>query len=143
MKRQNALDNLKLNKAPGYDGVISEFLKFCKPTFCSDLTLLFNYMIVQRHFPDHWAEGVRSPIFKSGSKFNCANYRGITVLSVFEKVFEIVVLSRLEFTSDAFDKMDRYNGGFTKGSRTSDNNFIIHGLVQRQLHLGKQLIVIH
>ena len=39
--------------------------------------------------------------------------------------------------------MDRYNGGFTKGSRTSDNNFIIHGLVQRQLYLGKKLIVVH
>ena len=139
----DALDKLKLNKAPGNDGVIGEFLKFCKPTFCYDLTLLFNYMIAQRHFPDDWAEGLTSPIFKSGSKFNCANYRGITVLPVFEKVFEIAVLSRLEFISDAFDKGDRYNGGFTKGSRTSDNNLIIHGLVQRQLHLGKQLIVIH
>ena len=65
------------------------------------------------------------------------------MLSVFEKVFEIVILNRLEFISEAFNKSDRYNGGFTKGCRTSDNNFIIQGLVQRQLHLGKKLIVIH
>ena len=38
---------------------------------------------------------------------------------------------------------DRFNGGFKKGSRTSDNNLIIQGLVQRQLNLGKHLIVIH
>ena len=63
---------------------------------------VFNYIVEQRTFPDHWAEGLRSPIFKSGSKWNCANYRGITVLSVFEKVFEIIVLARLEFVSDAF-----------------------------------------
>ena len=97
----------------------------------------------KKHFPADWAEGLRSPIYKSGPKLNCSNYRGITVLPVFEKVFEILILSRLEFISDAFDKKDRHNGGFTKGSRTSDNNFIIHGLVQRQLYLGKKLIVIH
>ena len=138
-----AIDKLKVSKAPGKDGVISEFLKFCKPTFSTDLTLLFNYIIEQRQFPEHWAEGLRNPIFKSGSRSSCNNFRGITVLSVFEKVFEIVILTRLEFLSEAFNKSDRHNGGFTKGCRTSDNNFIIQGLVQRQLHLGGKLIVIH
>ena len=139
----SAIDKLKNNKSPGKDGIIGEFLKCCKPMFAKDLTLLFNYIVEQRIFPDHWAEGLRSPIFKSGSKWDCSNYRGITVLSVFEKVFEITILARLEFVSEAFDKGDRYNGGFKKGSRTSDNNFIIQGLVQRQLHLGKSLIVVH
>ena len=139
----NSIDKLKNKKSPGNDGVIAEFLKYCKPFFAKDLTLMFNYMIEQRTFPDHWAEGLRSPIFKSGSKFNCTNYRGITVLSVFEKVFEIAILTRLEFFSDVFDKSDRNNGGFKKGSRPSDNNFIIQGLAQRQLHFGKNLIVVH
>ena len=96
-----------------------------------------------KHFPENWTEGLRSPIFKSGSRSNCDNYRGITVLPVFEKVFESVILNRLQFVSDAFMKEDRFNGGFKKGSRTSDNNFILQGLVQRQLTLGKNLIVIH
>lgn len=42
-----------------------------------------------------------------------------------------------------FLKHDRYNTGFAKGSRTGDNNFVIMGLVQRQLKLGRPLIVIH
>ena len=63
------------------------------------------------------------------------------MLPVFEKIFEITVQKRLEFVSEAFNRNDRYNGGFLKGSRTSDNVFILNGLVQRQLTLGQPLIV--
>ena len=61
---------------------------------------------------------------------------------MFEKLFEILVQKRIEFIDEAFDNNDRYNGGFKKGSRTSDNIFIILGLVQRQLSLGLFLILI-
>ena len=49
---------------------------------------------------------------------------------------------RLEFVNGAFDKADRHNGGFARGNRTSDNIFILQGLIQRQLSLGQSLIVI-
>ena len=53
----------------------------------------------------------------------------ILVLPVFEKIFEIAVQRRLEFVSDAFDKTDRYNGGFLKGSRTSDNIYELSSII--------------
>ena len=40
-------------------------------------------------------------------------------------------------------KTDRYKGGFLKGSRTTDNLFILNGLIERQLHMGQSLIVCH
>ena len=45
----------------------------------------------------------------------------------------------MSFVSAAYNTGDKYNRGFTKGSRTSDNLFILQGLVQRQLILGKPL----
>ena len=45
--------------------------------------------------------------------------------------------------SDAFDKTDRYNGGFLKGSRTSDNIYVLSSIIERQLTLGQNLIVCH
>ena len=50
---------------------------------------------------------------------------------------------RLELVNDAFWKTDRYNGGFLKGSRTTDNLFILNGLTERELHMGQGLIVCH
>ena len=43
------------------------------------------------------------------------------------------------FVSEAFQDTDEFNGGFRKGSRTTDNTFILLGLIQRQLFLGKSL----
>ena len=79
-----AIDKLKNNKSPGIDGIPAEFLKTCKSSFIADLTNLFNYIIETREFPRIWTEGIRSPIYKAGSKSDCKNYRGITVLPVFE-----------------------------------------------------------
>ena len=103
---------------------------------------MFNYFIELRDFPSDWTVGLRSAVYKAGIKSSPLNYRGITVLPMFEKLFEILVQKRIEFIDEAFDNHDRYNGGFKKGSRTSDNIFIILGLVQRQLSLGLILILI-
>ena len=131
------------NKSPGIDCIPSEFLKHCRDVFSDDITQMFNYIIEHRDFPETWTEGLRSPIFKSGAKLETANYRGITVLPIFEKLFEIAVQKRLEFVSEAFRKTDRYNGGFLKGSRTTDNLFVLNGLIERQLSMGQFLIVCH
>ena len=73
---------------------------------------------------------------------NTDNYRGITVLPIFEKIFEIAVQNRIEFIDEAFLTEDIHNNGFKKGARTTDNMFILQGLIERQLSLGKSLIVI-
>ena len=38
-------------------------------------------------------------------------------------------------------QIDKYNGGFINGSRTSDNIFILLGAIQRQLIIGEALNV--
>lgn len=58
------------------------------------------------------------------------------------KIYEIIVQKCIENIELIFNKSDKYNGGFKKGSRTSDNLLILQSLVERQLHLGQPLIVI-
>ena len=70
------------------------------------------------------------------------NYWGITVLPIFEKIFEIIVQNRLQFVNECFGKTDRYNGGFLKDSQTMDNLFILQALmIERQLCLGQNLMI--
>ena len=101
------------------------------------------FAITNSDFPETWAGGLRNPIFKTGLKIEACNYRGVTVLPIFEKIFEIAAQKRLEFVSEAFRKPDRCNGGFLKDSSTTDNLFILNGLIERQLSTGKSLIVCH
>ena len=101
---EGATNYLKNNKNPGIDSIPAEFVKSYKYTLSSDITLVLNYIIGLCDFPKAWAEGLRSSVFKSGSRLDTDNYRGITILPIIEKIFEIIVYRRLSFANDAFDK---------------------------------------
>ena len=58
-----------------------------------------------------------------------------------KKVFETAVYRRLSIVCELLGEVDPYNGGFLTGVRTADNLFILQGLIQRQLILGKSLHV--
>ena len=139
---KGAIDYLRNNKAPGCDNIPAEFIKYCKELVAEDLTTVLNYIIELRDFPEIWAEGLRSVIFKSGQRNVVKNYRGgITILAIFAKIFELLVHNRLTFLNEAFCKIDEFNGGFLRGSRTADDLFILLGLIQKQITMGKQLYI--
>ena len=46
---------------------------------------------------------------------------------------------RLTFINETFQAYDKFNNGFISGSRTSDNLFILNGLIEKQLLMGKKL----
>ena len=45
------------------------------------------------------------------------------------------------FVNEAFGILDKFNGGFLKGSTTADNIFIINTVIHRQLMKGESLFV--
>ena len=137
----DVIDSLKNIKAPGNDLIPAELIKSCKLKLLPVFTSLLDYIIDMRDFPEVWAESIRSPIYKSGAINDRNNYRGITVLSVFTKIFETVLNNRISFIHDAFKTTDIFNDGFLEGSRTADNIFILQGQNQRQLTLGKSLYI--
>ena len=136
-----AISSLKPNRSPGIDGVPAEFVKACKQSLAEPVAMVLNHIIENRDFPELWAGGIRSAVFKSGKHNIVDNFRGITILPIMEKIFEAIVYKRLAFVNEAFDEIDKYNNGFLGGNRTSDNLFILNGLVERQLSLGKKLYV--
>ena len=134
-----AIDSQKRQKP--WHSISAEFIKSCKSILSPDITHILKYIIGTRKFPAAWTEGLWTAVFKAGSRMDTDNYRGITVLPMMEKIFEIIVYHRLTFTNEACNKIDRYNGGFLPGSRTSDNMFVLQGLIQRQLCIGNNLTV--
>ena len=86
--------------------------------------------------------GHKKPNIQIRQKISPSNYRGITVLPIFEKIFEIAVQNRLQTVDDAFELNDPHNTGFKKGSRTADNVFFLNGLIEKQIAMSSNLIVI-
>ena len=60
--------------------------------FTTFFNLVFNTGII----PDKWSQGMISPIYKNkGDKASPDNYRGITILSCFRKLFTAILNTRL------------------------------------------------
>jgi hypothetical protein len=87
----NALLDLDSNKRPGPDIVPSLIQKNCAPALALPLCLLFNRSVVSCVFPDRWKLLFVTPIFKSWKRNDVSNYRGIAILSMVGKLFELLV----------------------------------------------------
>ena len=63
----------------------------------SEMTNLFNMIMEEKRVPVEWKKAKIFPIFKNkGSKLECGNYRGISLISVPSKVFMRVLLNRIK-----------------------------------------------
>ena len=89
------VQNLKNHKVARLDGLTAEILKVCLHVICGRLTCFINESLSSGVFPKILKTAKVVPIFKSGEKSNCENYRPISNLSVLSKVFERVVFERL------------------------------------------------
>jgi hypothetical protein len=138
---KNGLSKLKPKKASGVDGLPAETLKSATEILSYPLTLLFNYILVKQEYPIDWAIGLLSPLHKKGDKTNPDNYRPITVRPAFSKLYEILIHNRLEFIADILQDQDKYNGGFKKGSQTTDNMFILTSCIQKQQVMKRPLYI--
>src|SRR5207245_7244634 len=69
------IDKLMLNKAPGFDGIMIEHLKFAHPSAILIVTKLFNLFLSLGVVPDNFGLGITTPIPKfKGIKSKVTTY---------------------------------------------------------------------
>ena len=76
------------NGSPGCDEIPAFLLKLCVNYYVQPLTYIFNKSIENGIFPNELKLARVVPIFKSGDPSSICNYRPISVLSFFSKIFE-------------------------------------------------------
>jgi len=89
------LCELKVNKAPGPDGLHSYVLKSCASTICIPLTMLYTQSLASGELPDEWKQVHIIPVFKKGRKNQATNYRPISLTPVVVKILESIIRSEL------------------------------------------------
>jgi len=87
---------LKNNKSPGFDGISNEILKYGGESSAAWLQMIFEKIWIEVKTPEDWLKGVIFILDKKGDTSYCNNNRGITLLSTPSKVFQIVILQRLD-----------------------------------------------
>lgn len=84
----NKLKKLDSCKGAGPDNIPPFFIKRCKFALALPLTLIFNQSLTEGCFPDKWKLARIVPIYKNNDQSNIKNYRPISILSCFPKIFE-------------------------------------------------------
>ena len=109
---KEAISRLNTKKAPDEFGLTAEHLKHAGNSLIEDITDTFNQIICEKQIPEAFKTGILTPVLKkSKDPTNMDNYRGITVTPIIGKLFESVLLPRLEQTFE----QSSLQFGFTKG----------------------------
>ena len=132
--------NLKNNKACGYDLIINEFLKVSSDHVVNALLLAMNLVLKTGFIPEDWTIGTIRPLYKGkGNVKDVDNYRGITLLSCYGKLFTSILNDRLYSFLDDNGLLGYEQGGYRKGHSTTQHIFSLHSLINLYLQKKKKL----
>ena len=134
-----AIHSLKRNKAYAGDQLINEYFIETCDILSSHLVDVFNSILDAGYFPDSWSEGFIVPILKKNDPKNVNNYRGITLISTFSKIFTSILNKRLSNWAESNNVLSDAQFGFRKGRSTVDAIFVLNGIVQKFLNENKRL----
>ena len=105
ISQQSILDiikSLNVNKAHGPENISGRMIQLCGDKITLPLNIIFVNIINTGIFPTLWKSGNVTPIHKKDSKRVINNYRPISLLPLFAKIFEKTLFLKMHnhFTSN-------------------------------------------
>ena len=124
---KDILKVLKTNKAHGPDNIAVSMIQLCGDDICVPLQIIFLNIIESGIFPDQWKEANVTPVHKKKDKQTVSNYRPISLLPIFAKIFERIIFKNLYNYLTANKLITKNQSGFTPGdSGTNQLLSLVH-----------------
>ena len=111
--------SLKNSFSAGIDEISVNLLKCIIESIAEPISALINIFMNKGMFPDKMKIAKVCPIFKSGEKSKFINYRPISILPSFSKIFEKVIARRLLSFIKQHDILSPSQFGFREAHSTS------------------------
>ena len=111
--------HLKENKANGSENIPTKYIKLAGELLAPMLCNTFNQCLLKGKFPKNLKIAKIKPIYKSGPKELMTNYRPVSMLSPFAKIFERLINNRLTSYLSQFNIINQEQFGFQKEHSTS------------------------
>ena len=86
---------LNIHKVHGHDDISIRMIKICGKSLLKPLTILFQNSMKSCCYPFIWKRSNIFPVHKKNDKQLVKNYRPISLLPIFGKIFEKIIFDRL------------------------------------------------
>ena len=86
---------LNINKAHGHDDISIGMIKISDESLLKPLFILFKNSLKLSYYPDIWKKSNIIPAHKKNDKQLVNNYRPISLLPGFGKIFEKIIFNRI------------------------------------------------
>jgi len=92
---EQIIKSLKTKNSYAYDEISTKILIISCPFVSSSLNYIFNKILFWGVFPDRLNYTVIKPLHKNGDRCEVSNYRTVSLLTSFSKIFEMVMQIRI------------------------------------------------
>ena len=106
---------LDLNKAHGWDDISVRMVKLSGESLVRPLVNIFNFSLNSGVFPNNWKKGKIVPNYKKGDKSFAKNYRPVSLLPMFSKMFEKCLYDELYSYFETNNLFSPSQSAFRKG----------------------------
>ena len=114
----NIIRSLNPNKAHGWDEISIRMIKISDASLLTPLRIIFTNCLRQGVFPEMWKCANVVPVHKKNEKNVKSNYRPISLLPTFGKMFEKLVYDSLYSHLVACNLLNPNQSGFRPGDST-------------------------
>jgi len=136
-----AIASTKDNKAPGECGIPGEVWKYGGDRLKQRLFDIIVHIWRTERMPQDWKDANIVPIFKKGSRKDCGNYRGISLLSIAGKIMARIILNRInkKLTPNILPETQC---GFRNNRSTIDMVFSLRQIQEKCLEQNMELYAV-
>ena len=140
---RNALKILKKGKAAGFDGLTAEHLIHAEHGIVTILTCIYNSILKHEYIPINFRRGTQIPLYKGKNScpLDVNNYRGITLLSSMNKIFEILIWERVKGWWSDEGVISLLQGACRQGSSCLHSALILQEGIAAGLDAEKKVFV--
>ncbi|KAL8588826.1 hypothetical protein ACOMHN_011542 [Nucella lapillus] len=126
-----AIQQTSSGKSPGKDGIHAEIFKTVGPVALDTFHDLLCRIWEEEDMPQEFRDATIISIFKNkGSKSDCGNYQGISLLSIAGKILARVILNRLISNISEYN-LPEAQCGFRSGRSTIDMIFAVRQVQEK------------
>ena len=90
-------------------------VKICDESLVKPLFDIFQFSLETGNFPSYWKRGNIVPVHKKGNKDLINNYRPVSLLPIFSKIYEKCIYDTLYNYFEGNDLFSKSQSGFRKG----------------------------